>query len=360
MTSIDEGHRRPDPEPLPSGGQPPVFCSIVDSAYFLGAVALVNSLRLTGHAGEIAFLDVGLTGEQRTLLEQAATIHEEARASGWTSVFIKPILGLLHPDRTVVLLDNDIVLTGSLDPLVEAAGRGEIAVFADTDPTRWFPEWQELFSLRQPLRRSRYASGSCVALSTARWHRLLERGYELGHSIAEARAKRPFLLHKREVDSDPVGFNEQDVLNALLMSEVPESAVRYWPHALTPNWAERREVRLVDAQSLRCEFAGNETLYLHFTGQPKPWQQNGWLRLRFHAFNRLLTRVLVGDDVTLRLRPEQLPAWLRPSVEGRVLELAGAAAARAAYGALAIVPSETRARLSAALRARLSGTHGRR
>jgi hypothetical protein len=335
---------------------PAVYCAIADSAYFLGAVALVNSLRLKGHDGEIAFLDVGLDDDQRAFLEQEATIHPGPPGSGWLSVFAKPMLGLLNPNRVVVFLDNDLLITGSLEPLVRAAQEGEIAVFDEPDPTRWFPEWQELFSLRQPLRRGQYANGACLALSTDRWRGFLERWYELGESVADERAKRPFLLRRQEVLADPVGYNEQDTLNALLMSEVPEGVVRSWSHNLAPHWSDRGDVRLVDSRTLHCTVGGEPTLFLHSTGQPKPWQPKGWLRLRFPAFNRLLVRVLTAEDVALRVSSAQIPRWLRAGPGGRVPEYAGATVARLAYGSVALVPSALRTRLTAAGRARLSGT----
>ena len=337
----------------------PVYCALVDSAYFVGAVGLVNSLRLTGHSGEIAFLDVGLEQEQRAFLEQEATVHDGPKGAGWLSVFAKPLMGRLYPDRVVVFLDNDVVITGSLDPFVQAAEDGAIAVIEDMR-TRWFAEWEQIFALREPLRSSSsYANGSFVALSTSRWQWLLDRWYELSQPVAAARAGRPFLLRWKEAESDPIGFNEQDVLNALLLSEVPEFAARFWPHSLTPIYDERRRTHVVDAETLRCEADGNAALFLHFTGQPKPWQPHGWLRLRFRAFNRLLTRVLEGDDLALRLPSAKIPPWLRAGFRGRLLENAGAAAARVVYGVFAIVPDEYRTRVTAAVRARLSKTGAR-
>jgi hypothetical protein len=339
----------------------PVFCSIVDSAYFVGAVALVNSLRLTGHKGEIAFLDVGLEPKQRDFLGQVATMHDGPKGGGWLSVFAKPILGSLYPERVVVFIDNDVVITGSLESLVQAAEDGAIVVIEDKDlmRARWFPEWEEMFSLREPLRRSPYANGGLVALSSDRWRWFLDRWYELSQMASELRAGRPFVLRSAEVDSNPVGFNEQDVLNALLMSEVPESAVRLWPHSVAPAWEERRSTRVTDTGALRCEADGETVLFLHFTGQPKPWQRHGWLKLRFRAFNRLLTRVLEADDVPLRLPREEVPPWLRAGIRGRLLENAGAAVASVAYAVLSLVPDEYRTRVTAAVRARLSGTGAR-
>jgi hypothetical protein len=343
-----------------STAHPPVFCAVVDRAYFLGAVALVNSLRLTGHTGEIAFLDVGLEPDQREFLEQEATIHEGPPDVGWLSVFVKPKLGLLFPDRTAVILDNDLVITGSLEPLVHEAEKGAIAVFEQPDPTRWFAEWQDLFSLGQPLRPGKYVNGACVVLSTTRWRGFLERWHDLGEVVAGARAGKPFVLRPDEVVSDPVGYNEQDTLNALLMSEVPESAVSLWSHELTPWWDDRNKVRLVDSHSLRCEMDGRSPFFLHSTGVPKPWQRGGWLRSRYLAFNRLLTRSLVGEDVPLRLRADEIPRWLRPSIGGRLLESSGASVAGITRYSAALLPDAARARLMSPVRARISGTTARR
>jgi hypothetical protein len=337
----------------------PVFCAIADRSYFLGAVALVNSLRLTGSAGEIAFLDVGLEPTQRALLEREATIHDGPADAGWVSVFAKPRLGLLHPDRVVVLLDNDMVMTGSLDPLFRSAAEGKIVVFDEPDPSRWFSEWQEVFSLRRPLRRGRYVNGACVALSTTVWRGFLERWLELGETVAAERSTRPFLLSRDEVVADPIGFNEQDTLNALLMSEVPADAVDSLPRELAPVWVDRHDVRVVDVASLRCSMGGKPTLLLHSTGVPKPWQRRGWLRRHFRAFDRLFTRAVTGADAPLRLPSHELPHWLRPGLDGRLLQHLASGASLLVHGVMTILPDGLRARIVTPLRARFSGTTAR-
>src|SRR2546427_8322912 len=50
------------------------FYCVADERYFLGAVALINSLRLVGHRERIVLLDCGLNEDQRDLLGREAVI----------------------------------------------------------------------------------------------------------------------------------------------------------------------------------------------------------------------------------------------------------------------------------------------
>ena len=47
---------------------PAAFYCVADERYFLGAVGLINSLRLVGHDEPVYLLDCGLTDAQRELL----------------------------------------------------------------------------------------------------------------------------------------------------------------------------------------------------------------------------------------------------------------------------------------------------
>ncbi len=53
---------------------PTAFYCVSDARYFLGAVAMINSLRLNGHREPIYLLDAGLSDDQRELLAAEATI----------------------------------------------------------------------------------------------------------------------------------------------------------------------------------------------------------------------------------------------------------------------------------------------
>jgi hypothetical protein len=68
--------------------------------------------------------------------------------------------------------------------------------------------------------------------------------------------------------------------------------------------------------------------------------------------------VLHADDLALRPPSAQATPWLRAGFRARV-ENAGAAAAKIVYSVFAILPDEYRTRVTAAIRARISGTGAR-
>ena len=106
--------------------------------YFLGAVGLVNSLRLQGHDEPIYLLDLGLSAEQRELLAGEVTVVESPRGvEPWLAKTIAP---LRHPHQTMVLIDVDMIVTRDLGELIERAGRGEVLGF-ENDVERHLPEW---------------------------------------------------------------------------------------------------------------------------------------------------------------------------------------------------------------------------
>jgi hypothetical protein len=111
---------------------------------------------------------------------------------------------------------------------------------------------------------------------------------------------------------------DQDALNAILMSEVPEADV---PELATKGAlpGDLPETLIVNERALECSFRGRPVSLLHYTGSPKPWERGGWTRVRADPFVRLLRRVLVEEDVAVRLGPEQMPTWLHPTRRGRIV-----------------------------------------
>ena len=102
---------------------------------------------------------------------------------------------------------------------------------------------------------------------------------------------------------------DQDALNAILMSEIPEDAIALRPRTEQPDWLS--EVDLADARTLTCRYRGGETSILHFSLGPKPWESSGWRRTTRNAYVELFPRVVLAEDVALRLEPQELPPWLR-------------------------------------------------
>ena len=84
------------------------FYSVADSDYFLGATALLNSLRLIGHREPFYLLDGGLAGHQREQLASECTLVPIP--AGLAPKMAKWLAPLAHPARTMVLLDADVVV----------------------------------------------------------------------------------------------------------------------------------------------------------------------------------------------------------------------------------------------------------
>ena len=62
-----------------TGNPQAAFYCVADERYFLGAVGMINSLRLLGHDEPAFVLDCGLTASQRTLLSPRRRVCPGAR-----------------------------------------------------------------------------------------------------------------------------------------------------------------------------------------------------------------------------------------------------------------------------------------
>jgi len=281
------------------------FYTITDAAFFVGTVALLNSLRLVGHDEELVVLDRGLTAAQRERLDPHCSFVTLADDFA-DAYLVKPFPALFAPTGVVVLMDSDMIATTSLDPVIELAEAGKICVYPDhpVDLDRWFPEWYELFDLGAPLRRAPYMNAGFVAVSVDDNPTFLSRWWDACQQVAERRGVL--------VDPEPLAQLDQDALNAILSSEVRDDEIERLP---AYEWDLRR-VRIVDAHSLVCAAGEVRQPLLHAAVRPKAWQDDGWRRLQLTAYLRLLLRVLFGSDVRLPLEPADVPVWLRPGAAG--------------------------------------------
>jgi hypothetical protein len=276
----------------------------------------VNSLRLTGHSGEVVVLDLGLTSAQRARLAAVATMIDKPASASEVAFAYKPFPALLEPTGTVVVIDSDMIVTRSLAPAIEQAATGKMVLFQDLDEMRprWFAEWQELFGLAAPPRRQEYLNAGFMALSMDHHPDFLRRWWD-----ASAVVPRERTLPAGARGTDPFCFSDQDALNALLMSEVPADAVLALPEREAPTADLLNRVEVVDPRTLACTLDGEPTSVLHYWGGPKPWVMDAWMRVRRNAYVRLMPRLLYAPDAAVPVAPAELPVWLRPGHAHRAL-----------------------------------------
>ena len=280
------------------------FYCVADSRYFLGAVGMLNSLRMVGHREPVYFLDCGLTEDQRELLAPHATlVPAPSDALPW---LLKTIAPLRHPAEVMVLIDSDVIVTRPLTELIEDASEGKVTAFR-TGYDRFFPEWGELLALGR-ARRQPYLCSAVLFLGGAVGEevlRLMDEGQALVPIPAHGRrsGRREFF---EAVASSPFMLADQDVVNAILSSRVQAERIIALDHRLAPE-PPFAGLRLMGEDALRCAYDdGGEPYVLHHLG-PKPWM----VPVRESLYSRLLARLLVGPGVLLSVPDADVPLRLR-------------------------------------------------
>jgi hypothetical protein len=287
------------------------FYTVADKRFFPAAVGLVNSLRAVGHDEPIFLLDCGLTPEQRETLGAECHLVMPPVADPINPQLLKPFANALDPSGTVVILDSDLLVVRRLDETLLEARNGQICINADPESTRWFSEWEDLFALAGPPRKQPYMSSGFVAFSVDRWPTLLARWWELCQGIRSL----PTAFYGQP--DTPTAQADQDALNAILMTAVPQANLFVLPEEALPTMEQfRRRVRLVEARTLRCSIDGKPVTFLHPSVKVKPFESDRWLDQGQSPYPRLLRRLIVGSDVRLRPSPGDLPRWLRPGRQG--------------------------------------------
>jgi hypothetical protein len=274
------------------------FYCVADERYFLGAVGLVNSLRLVGHAEPIYLLDCGLTDFQRELL--APEVEVVPAPADAPPTLLKVIAPLRHPAEVMVLIDTDIVVARHLtEPLAQAA-RGNVAAFRN-DTDRHVAEWGDLLDLG-PVRRQPYVSFAMVAIGPP-------RAMEVLRLLEDRQTRIDFdrtYWRERKITGYPLLYADQDVLNAILASRVEAERLVALDQRLAP-LPPFQGLRVVDERSLRCAYDdGVEPYVVHH------WLAKPWLEPTHHGvYSQLLRRLLIGDDVAIRVPEAEIPPRLR-------------------------------------------------
>ena len=288
------------------------FYCMSSGMYFLGAVGLVNSLRLAGHFEPIFLLDCGLTAEQRALLAPHVTLVPAP--DDREPFMLKTFLPLRHPAEVMVLIDVDMVVTRPLTDLCQMASTGRI-VAVKHPHDRFVSEWGEHLGLGV-AHRYPYVSSALVFLGGAAGQGVLRRMHEAQDRIDFDRTlfrttlpEYPYVdptVADAAVADYPFFFADQDLLNAILTTRVGvDRIVRLDPTlvALPPF----EGLTVVDEGSLRCAYRDGTEPYAvhHHTSKP-------WLEPTYHGvYSRLLRRALIGDDLAVRVPERDLPLRLR-------------------------------------------------
>jgi hypothetical protein len=279
------------------------FYTAANSAHFPGVVALLNSLRLIGHRAPIVLLDAGLSEEQRARLAPHVRLIEAP--PGVPPVFLAPYGPMLEPATVAILLDADVIVTRLLGELIEQAQRGRLIAVTNDPPNdqRFFPDWRIALSLGE-LRRRPYVNAGLLVVPGEIGARIYGMWADGQRAIGMAASR-----YGRGRLDEPFYFADQDVLNAVLSAELADAEMIVLEHRLAPH-PPFAGLELVDEGRLLCRFAdGVEPFALHHT-LGKPWLG----ATPANVYSRLLSRLLLGPDVALRLEPEELPLRLRRGV----------------------------------------------
>ncbi|POF64185.1 hypothetical protein [Novacetimonas maltaceti] len=276
------------------------FYTISNAPYFPGLVALINSLILTGHTQTIRVGDCGLTPAQRKVLAGCRQVElveldpAKIRNPGQYKAFAH----IANASGIAVIIDSDMIVTGSLAPLIAQARQGGICAFPNPIDDRWHAQWEEIFALQSPPRRQTYVCSGFVAFSTDYWPDLLARWWQ----ACEAIHSHPTYQEGSEWDS-PTAQSDQDALNAILMSEYATDAVSLAPVEKQVYRWDFRFLETRDAHTLDCRFQEHTPLILHAALTSKPWEEKGASNDTYFIF---LRRLLLGRDVAIRLPADLL------------------------------------------------------
>ncbi len=290
---------------------------MANDRHFLGAVGMLNSLRLVGHREPVYLLDCGLTAEQRELLSPHVTVVEAPRDAPPPYV-LKTIAPLADPAEVMVLIDADMIVIRPLTELIDVARSGKVLAFG-AGYERFFSQWGELLGLG-PVERRPYVCSGLVLLGGDEGRAVL-RLMDAGQAQLSPRTDQPHDPQRffEAVAQSPFQLADQDVLNAVLSSRPdPERQVAL-DHALAPE-PPFPGVRVADNDRLRCEGQnGAEPYVLHHLGA-KPWL----VPMADSPYSRLLARLLVGPGIEVEIPQAGVPARLRRGLlAGPARRLAG-------------------------------------
>src|SRR6185503_11716260 len=211
------------------------------------------------------------------------------------AILSKSVAPLQFPADVMLLLDADMIVTQPLDDLIKTAAEGKIVAFADAID-RFVPEWETILGL-PPMQRGTYVNAGFFAFSRSVGLQVLERARDTHRQVQ---------LHGSRLGAgtpaDPFYFPDQDAWNAVLFSCVEPGQIAAYPNRLAP-FPPFDGVLTEDLQKLTCRYEDGERPYLLHYISRKPWLTSTPRSI----YTQLLPRLLLADDLPLRLREEEVP-----------------------------------------------------
>jgi hypothetical protein len=276
------------------------FYCVANERYFLGAVGLINSLRLVGHTEPIFLLDCGLSERQRELLSAEATLI--SGPDGSAPHVLKAIAPRARPAETMAIIDSDMIATRHLGELLDAARPGRI-VAGDAELGRFCPEWGDLLGLG-PVRPLPYVSTGLVIGGGA-------LGRELVELVDERRDAVDFeRTFWRRNDADyPLLHADQDLINAVLAARATSEQIVVFDPRLSAS-PPFTGLAVRDLKTLRCAYADGTEPYVVHHWLTKPWLEP----TEDGVYTRLLRRLLNESDLPIRVPATEIPRRLRPGL----------------------------------------------
>ena len=304
--------------PNPSSPMPGrAIYTVGDERFFVGVVALINSLRLMGHREPILVLDCGLTESQAGLLRPEATLIAAPRNT--PPHLLKHVLPLAEPADAMLLIDADIVVTQSLESLFQRAEVAGGVAFADALGDRFEPEWQTLLDLPS-LRREPYFNSGLLVLSKKLAETLLGGLRDSGGRADLTRS----MASSGRTPTIPCTSSTRTSSTRSPPAAYPPERSRC---STTGSCRIRRSRASRSSIRLNSNVAygdGVLTFGLHHI-QAKPWLAD----VVPNTYSRLLPRLLLADDLAIRVDPSMLPRRLRNGVLGAAARRRSAAAVEA-------------------------------
>lgn len=279
------------------------YYTVATAPYYLGVVALLNSLRRLGERAPLIVLDCGLTPVQRARLAGVATVID---ADAGTHPYMQKAAGLLaRPAEVMVFIDADIIVTRPLGPLLTEAAAGRLVAFEDFhNHDRFFAQWSspELGRAHQMP----YVNSGFFAVSWETGRQFLPL---FAHTL-QALDLTETLVH-RGTPNDPYFYPDQDVLNAILCTRFDGGVTRierrmapFQPFVGVEPAAGDAAVT-ADGPAL-CSYADGTTPFLLHHTHRKPWNAP----VPTNPYSRLFSMLVTAPDACLPIAPRELPRRL--------------------------------------------------